>query len=116
MPPAPVAGGAQYQDQAAAAGLREASLTFLTFGVLFADLDLDGRPDIIAANGHIDENVAALKSDIGFAERMLFFHNEGEGQYRERGEAVGLHQAIVGARPGAAATSTRTATLTCWSR
>jgi enediyne biosynthesis protein E4 len=64
--------------------------------VLFADMDLDSRPDILAANGHIDENVAALGAGVAFAERLLFFHNRGDGQYRERGQAAGLTQAIVG--------------------
>jgi hypothetical protein len=88
-------GAGRFEDQAAAAGLREASLPFLTFGVLFADLDLDGRLDIIAANGHIDENVAHLAAGVQFPERMLLFHNIGAGEYRERGEAVGLRQAVV---------------------
>jgi hypothetical protein len=85
-----------YEDRAAEAGLREASLPFLTFGVLFTDLDLDGRLDIVAANGHIDENVGALGVGVTFAERLLYFHGAGGGQYRERGEAVGLKQAVVG--------------------
>jgi enediyne biosynthesis protein E4 len=90
------AGDGRYEDQAAAAGLREASLPYLSFGALFADLDLDGWLDIVAANGHIDENVAALGAGVTFAERPLFFHNRGDGQYRERGEAVGLKRAVVG--------------------
>lgn len=89
-------GPGRFEDQAALAGLREASLPFLTFGVLFADLDLDGLLDITAANGHIDENAAALSTAVQFPERMLFFHNIGGGQYRERGMAVGLQQAVVG--------------------
>jgi hypothetical protein len=89
-------GEGRCEDQAAAAGLREASLPFLTFGVLFADLDLDGRLDIVTANGHIDENVGAFGAGVQFPERMLFFHNIGGGQYRERGKAIGLDQAVVG--------------------
>ena len=50
----------------------------------------------MAANGHIDPNVAALGAGVEFPERVLFFHNVGGGQYRERGKAIGLTQAIVG--------------------
>ncbi len=99
-PVSPVLGSAtmppHFEDSAAAAGLREASLPFLTFGVLCTDMDLDGRPDVVATNGHIDENVGSLDAGVTFAERPLFFHGEGDGLYRERGEAVGLKQAVVG--------------------
>src|SRR5262249_48445057 len=50
-------GHGHYLDAAAPAGLAAPSLPFLTFAVLFCDYDLDGRPDILTANGHIDENV-----------------------------------------------------------
>jgi enediyne biosynthesis protein E4 len=70
-------GAGHFTDVADVAGLREASYRFLTFGLLFTDYDLDGRLDLLAANGHIDENAATLNSSVTFAERMLLFHNQG---------------------------------------
>jgi hypothetical protein len=70
-------GYGRYLDVADLAGLREASLPFLTFGLLFTDYDLDGRLDLLAANGHIDENAAHLGGGVSHAERMLLFHNQG---------------------------------------
>jgi hypothetical protein len=70
-------GYGRFLDVADVAGLREASLPFLTFGLLFTDYDLDGRLDLLAANGHIDENAAHLGGGVTFAEQMLLFHNQG---------------------------------------
>lgn len=70
-------GTGQYVDVADSAGLREASLLFLTFGLLFTDYDLDGRLDLMTANGHIDENAAYLGGNVTFEERMQLFRNHG---------------------------------------
>jgi hypothetical protein len=82
-------GSGHYLDAAVSAGLSAPSLPFLTFAVLFSDYDLDGRPDILTANGHIDENVSLMGESVTFRQRMLLFHNEGGGRYQEVGEQAG---------------------------
>jgi hypothetical protein len=86
-------GGPHFVDLAGSAGVAEPSLPFLTFGVLFADIDLDGRKEILTANGHIDPNAGVLGGDSAFAQRLLLFHNErgpsGGARFREVGAAAG---------------------------
>ncbi len=41
-----------------------ASLLTLTFGVFFFDYDLDGQPDIFAANGHIEEEIGRVQPKV----------------------------------------------------
>ena len=41
-----------------------ASLLTLTFGVFFFDYDLDGYPDIFAANGHIEEEIDRVQPKV----------------------------------------------------
>ena len=44
-----------FQDATQAMGLRESSLSVLTFGTQFIDLELDGRLDLVTACGHVDD-------------------------------------------------------------
>ncbi|MDZ4801215.1 MAG: VCBS repeat-containing protein, partial [Bryobacteraceae bacterium] len=44
-----------FVDEAPRSPVGRASLLSLAFGVFFFDYDLDGYPDILVANGHIDE-------------------------------------------------------------
>jgi hypothetical protein len=83
---------AYYTDAAGPVGLANPSLPFLTFGVLFSDYDLDGRPDLLVANGHIDPNVDVVGGETKFAQRMLLFRNEpapGGALFREVGLSAG---------------------------
>ena len=50
----------------------------LTFGLFFFDYDLDGYPDIFAANGHIEEEIGRVQPKIQYAESPLLFHNLAE--------------------------------------
>jgi enediyne biosynthesis protein E4 len=88
----------QYADLAVERGLFEPSLPFVTFGAVFCDYDLDGRKDALLANGNTDRNVELLGEEISFKQRMLLFHNEGAGHFREVGEqsGPGLQPRIVG--------------------
>ena len=87
----------RWRDRARAAGLFDASLPVLTFGVLFADVDLDGRLDLVVANGHVDADLArSLDGDVGAEERPLLFRSRGDDTYVDVGAPMGLTTLFVG--------------------
>lgn len=51
-----------FRDEAVSNGIGPVTRTELTFGVMFADLDLDGRLDIFACNGHLEEDIQKVQA------------------------------------------------------
>ena len=47
------------------AGVGQVSRNSLGFGCAFFDVDLDGRLDLVAVNGHIDETVRNIRRNVG---------------------------------------------------
>ena len=80
--------GNQFQDRAGPARLNRASLPALTFGLHFADIDLDGYLDLLAANGHIEPEINAVQQAITFAQTPLIFRNY-QGQFVDLSEQAG---------------------------
>jgi hypothetical protein len=78
-----------FTDVADQTGLYEPSLAFLTFGAAFVDYDGDGFKDIIAANGHVDEQVHVTAGGVTYPEKLVAFHNDGTGKFREAGADLG---------------------------
>jgi hypothetical protein len=76
----------------------EASLNYLTFGLLFFDYDLDGWQDMLTANGHIDEFVNESEQMVFYQQRPLLFRNRGQNRFDEVSRSAGpaLRQAVVG--------------------
>jgi hypothetical protein len=70
-------------DDAPKGAVGRASLLTLTFGCFFFDYDLDGYPDIFAANGHVADDIERVQSRVGYAERPHLFHNRGQKQFEE---------------------------------
>ncbi len=68
-------------DHASSAGLRSTSLHMLGFGTQFLDANLDGWPDLIVTNGHVDD---FRHRGTPYQMRNQFFENIGEGKYVER--------------------------------
>ena len=90
-----------FDDQAIIAGIGPATRRALAFGVLFFDYDLDGRPDLFQANGHIEDEINKVQASQQYAQPMQLFWNCGDAcaqvftevPAQERGA---LAQSIVG--------------------
>jgi hypothetical protein len=74
-------GNGLFVDEAPRSPIGRSSLLSLTFGLFFFDYDLDGYPDLFAANGHIEEEIGRVQPKIQYAELPLLFHNQGHGKF-----------------------------------
>jgi hypothetical protein len=74
-------GNGLFVDEAPRSTVGRASLLTLTFGLFFFDYDLDGYPDIFAANGHIEEEIGRVQPKIQYQELPLLLHNAGKGKF-----------------------------------
>jgi hypothetical protein len=72
-----------FEDVAIKAGVGAPSRSTLGFGCGFLDVDLDGRLDLIVANGHIDETVRNIRGNLGYAQSPHLFLNRGDGTFRD---------------------------------
>jgi len=82
-------GSGLFVDEAPASAVGRASLLSLAFGVFFFDYDLDGLPDILAANGHIEEEIGRVQPKVQFKEPPLLFHNVGQRRFENVSGSVG---------------------------
>ena len=92
----------QFKDDAVSNGLGPETRQELTFGVLFADVDLDGRLDIVAANGHLEEDINKVQKTQFYEQSPELFWNCGADEATEfrpaAAELVGsdFHRPLVG--------------------
>ena len=84
-------------DDAPKSAVGRSSLLTLTFGCFFFDYDLDGLPDIFAANGHVSDDIERVQSRVTYAQRPHLFRNTGRKQFEDVGTQAGpaLQRAIV---------------------
>ena len=90
--------GEIFIDDAPIANIGNASLLTLTFGCFFFDFDLDGRLDIFAANGHVENEINAVQSEVTYAQVPHLFRNSGYGKFQDVVLKIGtdLAKPIVG--------------------
>ncbi|HKO11063.1 MAG TPA: CRTAC1 family protein [Acidobacteriaceae bacterium] len=74
-------GAGLFLDQAIPSGIAEPSARVLTFGLFFFDYDLDGLPDLFAADGHVADDISVLQPSLHYAEPPLVFRNRGGGKF-----------------------------------
>lgn len=67
----------QFFDAAIATGLGPPTRLELTFGVFFFDYDLDGRLDVLFANGHLEEEIHTVQESQTYAQPAQLFWNGG---------------------------------------
>ncbi|MDP8982463.1 MAG: CRTAC1 family protein [Acidobacteriota bacterium] len=82
-------GNSLFVDEAPRSSVGRASLLSLAFGVFFFDYDLDGWPDIFAANGHIDEEIGRVQPRIQYKQPPLLFRNVGKGKFEDVSKSMG---------------------------
>jgi hypothetical protein len=75
-------GGGSFEDATFAAGLG-AHTQFLGWGCGFFDFDNDGWPDILICNGHVYPEVEQLKTEAGYPQRKLLYHNLHNGHFAD---------------------------------
>jgi len=73
-----VDGKPPFADEAVTEGLGPASRLALTFGVLFLDYDLDGRLDLLQANGHLEHEINRVQASQHYAQPAQLFWNCGD--------------------------------------
>jgi hypothetical protein len=70
-------GNGLFVDEAPTSSVGRESLLTLAFAVFFFDYDLDGLPDIFAANGHIEDAIGRVQPKVSYKEPPLLFRNLG---------------------------------------
>jgi enediyne biosynthesis protein E4 len=78
-----------FVDEAPRSDVGRASLLTLGFGCFFFDYDLDGWPDILVANGHIDPDIQKVQVNVKFAEPPHLFRNLRKGKFAEVTKSAG---------------------------
>ncbi|MCI0652279.1 MAG: CRTAC1 family protein [Planctomycetes bacterium] len=69
-----------FADQSMAEGIGAVSRQNLTFGVFFFDYDLDGRNDLMLANGHLEEEINAVQPSQHYKQSARLFWNSGNAR------------------------------------
>jgi ASPIC and UnbV. len=85
-------------DEAPTSTIGQASLLTLSFSCFFFDYDLDGLPDIFAANGHVSDDISTVQPKVKYAEPPHLFRNLGKKKFEEVADKIGraFQQAMVG--------------------
>jgi len=78
-----------FVDEAPRSEIGRASLLTLGFGCFFFDYDLDGWPDVLIANGHVDDDIQKVQANVSYAERPHLFRNIGKGKFAEVTQSMG---------------------------
>jgi hypothetical protein len=68
-----------FADEAITEGLGPASQSLLKFGLFFFDYDLDGRLDVLTANGHLEEEINKAQQSQQYRQPAQLFWNRGGG-------------------------------------
>ena len=81
--------GEVFLDESPKSGVSASSLLDLTFGVLFFDADLDGRMDLLLANGHVEPTIQQVQKDVAYRQAPALYRNTGDGRFELFGERSG---------------------------
>ena len=95
-------GNGLFVDEAPRSEVGRATLITLGFGCFFFDYDNDGWPDILVADGHIEDQIQRVQKRVSYAEPPHLFRNLGGGKFQEVTESLGAAFAAPKVARGAA--------------
>ena len=75
-------GDGTFDDKAFPAGFG-LNTQYLGWGVMFADFDNDGWPDLLLVNGHVYPEVDSQHLGSNFREPKILYHNNGNGKFTD---------------------------------
>ena len=82
-------GNGLFVDEAPRSEVGRATLVTLGFGCFFFDYDNDGWPDILIADGHIENEIEKVQKRVSYAEPPHLFRNLGQGKFQEVTQSLG---------------------------
>lgn len=83
------AGGKVFVDAAQKRGIAAVTLPRLTFGARFADLNQDGRDDLVLANGHIEPDIQKVQTAVSYRQPVDVFVAQDGGRFKSLAELTG---------------------------
>jgi hypothetical protein len=79
-----------FREVSQQAGVAGPSLLALTFGLAFADLDLDGFQDLVLANGHLEPRIQETHAEIAYRQPLILLRGGGaEGRFQDASSWAG---------------------------
>ncbi len=81
--------GEVFLDESPGSGVGPTSFLDLTFGLFFFDANLDGRMDLLLANGHVEPTVQQVQKDVSYRQPPVLYLNTGEGRFVALSERSG---------------------------
>jgi enediyne biosynthesis protein E4 len=85
-----VPGADGFVERTDAAGLLKPTLDSLTFGCGLVDVDLDGFPDVVLLNGHVEPDIARYQPGQRYRQRPQLFLATPAGVFVEAGAQAGI--------------------------
>lgn len=87
-----------FENRKTEAGVATPTHDRTTFGLVWIDVDLDGWPDLLVMNGHIDmdQTIAAGGSPVSYRQAPQLFQNQRDGTFRDVASAAGIATPLVG--------------------
>jgi hypothetical protein len=82
-------GNGLFVDEAPSSEVGRATLVTLGFGCFFFDYDNDGWPDILVADGHIEDQIEKVQKRVSYAEPPHVFRNLSGGKFTEATQSLG---------------------------
>jgi enediyne biosynthesis protein E4 len=95
-------GAAGFEDVSWASGLAQASYPLVGWGTGFFDMDNDGWPDLLVANGHVYPQMDQVSGSAPYRQPLLLYRNDRDGTFEDVVAAAGLEGIPPNSRRGAA--------------